>query len=174
MALLAPDMEDCCKKQRCTTGVNIGELYSTCDPCPSGQAFNSTLCDCQTQVGIWEIGIETYGKLGLRASLTLLVEIPEPFFDESGQSIQKVVGRFRQSVSAGIVWSSFEPDGPAGIAACPDAGLAGSVEPFVKPGMRATLNTDLVCDSPDDDYFASPGSAGHLVVANIVDGCFAK
>ena len=46
MALPPPPMQSCCKKQRCLTGVNIGQVYDVCDPCQGIGDFDAALCDC--------------------------------------------------------------------------------------------------------------------------------
>ena len=46
MALPAPDMDDCCKKERCLSGSNAGQVYSICDPCQGSGIFDEATCDC--------------------------------------------------------------------------------------------------------------------------------
>ena len=56
MALPVPDMDSCCKKRRCITGVNAGQIYDTCDPCQGQGTFNSATCDCDlTCASSWQI-----------------------------------------------------------------------------------------------------------------------
>lgn len=50
MGLPTVDMDDCCKKQRCLSGPNVGQAYSICDPCQGIGEFNEDLCDCELQV----------------------------------------------------------------------------------------------------------------------------
>lgn len=45
MALPAPDMTQCTKKCKCTTGINRGLLYDCQDPCDGG-VFVAEQCDC--------------------------------------------------------------------------------------------------------------------------------
>lgn len=46
MPLPLPDMNDCCPKRKCVSGVNAGLVYSTCQPCAKGTLFNFEECDC--------------------------------------------------------------------------------------------------------------------------------
>ena len=47
MALPAVDMDSCCKKQRCLSGPNAGQVYDSCNPCQGLGDFNSETCDCE-------------------------------------------------------------------------------------------------------------------------------
>ena len=48
MALPTPDMDNCCKKERCLSGPNAGKVYGTgaCDPCQGQGFFDEESCDC--------------------------------------------------------------------------------------------------------------------------------
>jgi len=152
-------------------------VAETPTPCSPGYEFNPDTCECEwgtdyaDAVGVWEIGIESWGELGLRASATFLVDIPEPYFNNDGALVQKVIGRIRSSSPASNVWASFDPDGPGGVAPCEGSGQAYYIEPFTAPGMQATLDTAAVCDDIDDPYQAGPGSAGHLGIMTMINGC---
>lgn len=66
MALPAPDMDDCCKKERCLVGPNAGQIYSTCDPCQGTGVFNGETCDCEgcdvtSATVYWKVSYATYG-----------------------------------------------------------------------------------------------------------------
>ena len=47
MALPTPNMDDCCKKERCLGGPNAGQIFKTCDPCQGKGDFNPETCDCE-------------------------------------------------------------------------------------------------------------------------------
>lgn len=47
MALPIPNFDDCCPKEQCLSGINVGEVYSTCDPCRGLGLFNKETCDCE-------------------------------------------------------------------------------------------------------------------------------
>ena len=46
MSLRLPDMDDCCPKKKCLSGVNTGRVYNTCEPCTKGTIFDPEECDC--------------------------------------------------------------------------------------------------------------------------------
>ena len=49
MALPAVDMQNsCCKKQRCLSGPNAGQVYDICDPCQGQGVFDEESCDCKS------------------------------------------------------------------------------------------------------------------------------
>jgi len=62
MALPSPDMESCCKKQRCLSGANAGQVYDSCEPCPAGQVFDTATCDCiRADSGCWYLQYTAVG-----------------------------------------------------------------------------------------------------------------
>ena len=65
MALPAVNMQDsCCKKQRCLSGPNAGQVYDTCDPCQGTGDFDSETCDCVAQPGYYFIRYANYKSYG--------------------------------------------------------------------------------------------------------------
>jgi len=46
MSLVAPNMEDCNKKERCLSGPNAGLAYTPGSECGPNESFNQETCDC--------------------------------------------------------------------------------------------------------------------------------
>lgn len=60
MALPVPNMDDCCKKERCLVGPNKCQVYSTCDPCEGIDGyFSPSTCDCVKSPRTRYLGVES-------------------------------------------------------------------------------------------------------------------
>ena len=95
MALPTPDMDDCCKKQKCVGGPNHGAVYSTCDPCQGLGTFDESKCDCITGAGVFTYQIYHDGS-SIRTREPYFrkwaLEMPEPWIDENGVPTRRGIG----------------------------------------------------------------------------------
>ena len=91
MTLPTPNMDSCCKKQRCLSGVNTGQVHDTCDPCQGSGFFNAALCDCEG-VGVYRVTVVSNGWNSSTTQVLTTIyyaEITEPFIGGDGKIYQK-------------------------------------------------------------------------------------
>lgn len=114
MVLPAPNMDSCCKKERCLSGPNVGSVYDVCEPCPPNNTFDEEQCDC---ISIFPTGSVQYriigGNMTTGTGSTSCTNNPStwrnahsaPYIDEQGRLIQYTL---KARANWGCVTTSLE------------------------------------------------------------------
>ena len=121
MALPAPDMESCCEKRRCLSGVNAGQVYDTCDPCRGQGQLDRAACDC---IGTYFYEIAWY-KLDSEFQRNPDSDCAEQYtyYTTGGKLVAASVSGLTGVVDQGLSWTILEADPVCetqGTGACPN------------------------------------------------------
>ena len=167
-----PDMDDCkTKKKRCLNGPCVGFTYTAGQECGANSVFNPSTCECdpvppETTPGVWHIRQDVDRQAGYTPySACYAVEIPEPYFNGSGEYVERIIGHRTTLETTGQI----QPNGYGTIPEC--NGTNSSLSPGA-PSRSVTIESceDAFGDPRPDNY--SRGTAnGAIQVTSLVDGC---
>lgn len=176
MALKPADMGNCNPKLRCNGGVNDGVAYDPADPCFPGEVFDSALCDCRSEAGIYRITSVTNGTSMTNPAVTTRVyyaNIPEPFVGTGGDLFRYTFVQFREDhdySGSAFVNGSLTPDTAGEVSSC---NSPGSGDRSLSVQNRTLTLLDSYCDNgitPPDGAGTGTGRV-QIAAYNISNGC---
>lgn len=93
MSICAANMKSCDKKAKCLFGPNEGKAYNPKNPCCGLGTFDSSICDCTLNGGIYFVSVELSAGIDQRGPVAYsYFHIDNPYFGEDGNVISQAIG----------------------------------------------------------------------------------